>query len=295
MRAAAILDIPFLTLDLEKEYKEGVVDHMTREYRAGRTPNPDVMCNKEIKFGHFLKFALQNGADFVATGHYTQNKNGKLLEGTDKNKDQSYFLWTLTPEQLQHILFPIGHLQKAEVRKLAQKFKLPQATKKDSQGLCFLGQIDMKEFLKEFVGAEKGDVLNARGEKIGEHEGALLYTIGERHGFSVENKSTDNEPMYVTTKDIKNNTITVGNKHLERSSDRAAEEVKLIDTNWTSREEPHLSQTYSCRIRYRGEKIPCQIRKNKAVLSEPRIDISAGQSLVLYDNEICLGGGIIGA
>src|SRR3989344_3453407 len=179
MRAAAVLDIPFITLDLEKEYKRDVVDYMIREYKLGRTPNPDVMCNKEIKFGAFLKFALAEGADFVATGHYAQkvvsskqsvvrkekdsktlmlNADYLLLEGADPDKDQSYFLWTLTQNQLKHILFPVGHLQKEAVRKLDEKFNLPQATRKDSQGLCFLGKIDMKEFLKEHIKTKKGKV-----------------------------------------------------------------------------------------------------------------------------------------
>lgn len=307
MRVAAVLDIPFITLDLEKEYKKEVVDYMIREYRAGRTPNPDVMCNKEIKFGHFLKWALKRGADFVATGHYARNElmstDYELWEGTDKNKDQSYFLWTLTQNQLKHILFPIGHLQKAEVRKLAKKFGLPQAEKKDSQGVCFLGQIDMKEFLKEFVGTKEGKVLNEKGEVIGKHEGAILYTTGERHGFAVTNKNDKNEPLYVIAKDIKKNTITVASKphpHSPSPKGRGLEgEAKLININFISK---IPDKNLLCRIRYRGEKIPCKIEKNKVTLNKPCADIASGQSLVLYNarpngssgrGEICLGGGII--
>lgn len=329
MRVCAILDIPFITLDLEKEYKKEVVDYMIAEYKAGRTPNPDVMCNKEIKFGHFLKFALDNGADFVATGHYArilrttltkkaslkkssdlllsvgqtffENFFCQLLEGADLNKDQSYFLWTLTQDQLKHILFPIGHLQKEEVRKLAKKFGLPQAIRKDSQGVCFLGKIDMKDFLKEYIGAKKGEVLNEKGEKIGEHDGAILYTMGERHGFKVNNKNTNSEPLFVISKNIKNNTITVApHAHFKRSLKMYMKEIVLKDVNFID----HIpNKKISCRLRYRQQKIPCKITPHssnlqesslyKVVFERSQLDISPGQSLVFYDNEICLGGGII--
>lgn len=324
MRAAAVLDIPFITLDLEKEYKKEVVDYMIREYKEGKTPNPDVMCNKQIKFGHFLKFALENGADFVATGHYARtvpkspilnpSPKGKdfgtlpfgegrvgLLEGSDKNKDQSYFLWTLTQDQLKNILFPIGHLRKSEVRKLARKFGLPQETRKDSQGVCFLGQIDMKEFLKEFVGAKPGKVLNEKGEVVGEHEGALLYTIGERHGFVVANKSTHNDPLYVVAKDVAQNTVIVAPKitpHLSQQQGSSLS-VLLQDMNWISGKAPDPSKKYSCRLRYRQEKMGCRVEDNKIIFDMPQFGVSAGQSLVLYlpaqsgDREVCLGGGVI--
>ena len=184
MRVCAHLDIPFITLDLREEYKKGVVDYMFHEYSIGNIPNPDVMCNREVKFGAFWKWAKENGADYIATGHYAQNINNKLLEGLDKNKDQSYFLWTLEMYELGHILFPIGHLQKPELRKLAEKAKIPVYDKKDSQGVCFLGQIDMKEFLKQNIETHKGDVLDIDGNIIGEHDGAVLYALGERHGFT---------------------------------------------------------------------------------------------------------------
>lgn len=301
MRAAAVLDIPFITLDLEKEYKEGVVDYMISEYKKGRTPNPDVMCNKEIKFGHFLKFALSHGADYIATGHYAELSKYKkgsevLSEAKDKSKDQSYFLWTLTPDQIKHTLFPVGDLQKDEVRKLAKKFGLPQATRKDSQGLCFLGQVDMKEFLTNYLKPKKGDVLNEDGEIIGEHDGAVLFTLGERHGFRVWNKVTESKPLYVVAKDITKNTITVtGNtKHLERSFQMFSGKVELISTNLTS--EILANENIECRFRYRQEKINCKlVRSGKKVVvefDEPQL-IAPGQSLVLYDGEICLGGGII--
>jgi tRNA-specific 2-thiouridylase len=317
MRAAAVLDIPFITLDLEKEYKKEVVDYMIREYSEGKTPNPDVMCNKAIKFGYFLKFALGKGANFVATGHYARTLpfgEGRvgLGESLDKNKDQSYFLWTLTQDQLKHVLFPVGSLWKEEVRKLAQKFDLPQATRKDSQGLCFLGKIDMKEFLSEYIPHKTGSVLNENGEIIGEHDGAVLYTIGERHGFRITKKGTEDTPMYVINKNMKDNTIVVASKIafsqkksvLKKVWPRATEEtrglfekhfysgVTLKETNWINGE-PSKSKKYSARIRYRQTKVPCQVLGGRVVFEKSDLDISPGQSLVLYDGEICLGGGII--
>ena len=317
MRVAAILDIPFITLDLEKEYKKEVVDYMVAEYKIGRTPNPDVMCNKEIKFGHFLKFALKNGADFVATGHYAQRNelrsmNYELCEGKDKNKDQSYFLWTLTQSQLKHILFPIGHLQKLEVRRLAEKFGLPQATRKDSQGLCFLGKVDMKEFLSRYIIPKRGDVLNGstssprvkKGEVIGYHNGALFFTIGERHGFIITKKSDREVPLYVVAKDIEKNTLTVAPKNSKNQQESSVEKVWL---SLQERPEDFLKRIFpagsgsdkklSCRIRYRQEKIKCKIGKEKegikVIFDRPQMGVSAGQSLVLYNGEVCLGGGII--
>ena len=216
MRVAAQLDIPFMTFDLEKEYKESIVDYMVAEYKAGRTPNPDVMCNKTIKFGAFLEKAKEMGADFVATGHYAQNveKDGEqyLLKGNDNEKDQSYFLWTLTQAQLKYILFPIGEHKKSEVRKLAEKFDLITATKKDSQGLCFIGKLDMKDFLKEFIEEKRGDVLNTDGAVIGYHDGAVYYTLGQRRGFIITQKTPEDIPYYVVAKDIEQNTITVSHK-----------------------------------------------------------------------------------
>ena len=298
MRVAAVLNIPFITLDLEKEYKKEVVDYMIAEYKKGRTPNPDVMCNKEIKFGHFLRFALKNGADFVATGHYARNElrgvNYELWEGKDKNKDQSYFLWTLTQNQLRHILFPIGYLQKSEVRKLAEKFGLPQAARKDSQGLCFLGKVDMKEFLSRYIPQKRGDVLLEKNEIIGHHNGTLFFTIGERHGFTITKKSDKETPLYVVAKNISKNTITVAPIQTERSSQLYIKEVELKDLNIINEIK---NKKLSCRIRYRQEKAGCRAEKDgkkiKIYFDKPQIGVSPGQSLVLYDNEICLGGGII--
>ena len=316
MRVASLLDIPFITLDLSKEYKEEVVDYMVAEYKAGRTPNPDVMCNKAIKFGAFYKRAMEAGADFVATGHYSRIgvipaeagilesvPRYELLAGTDKNKDQTYFLWTLKPDQLAHTLFPIGHLEKPEVRKLATKFGLPNQAKKDSQGLCFIGKLDVKDFLREFIKEQPGKVLDERGEVIGEHYGVLLYTLGERHGFNVFKKTPNDEPLYIVAKDLKANTITVADEG--SSSLSAKNEVEISDVNWASGE-PIPSKQYRARVRYRQPLENCQLKKIKTsdvynqgngnkfmVTFDNPQTASPGQSVVVYDGEVCLGGGVI--
>jgi tRNA-specific 2-thiouridylase len=301
MRVAAHLDIPFVTLDAEEEYKKDVADYMIEEYKRGRTPNPDVMCNKYVKFGAFLKYALAEGADFVATGHYamnheTRNMNQttyRLLAGTDTNKDQSYFLWTLTQEQLAYILFPVGHLPKPEVRKLAKKFGLPTAEKKDSQGVCFLGPLDMGEFLKHYSEPKRGDVLNERGDVIGFHEGAILYTLGERHGFTITKKGTEDTPYFVVKKDMRENTITVAHKSDGTLKGKGEQTLLLENINWIAEIAPEKDKIYSARVRYRGELLPCKIKGETVEFLEPQEPAAPGQSVVVYDAEECLGGGII--
>ena len=304
MRVCAILDIPFETLDLEDVYRASVVDYLVKEYEAGRTPNPDVMCNKEVKFGAFLSWAKQKGADFVATGHYAQNRLNtetglyELHCSVDAEKDQSYFLWTLTQQELKHILFPVGHLRKERVRSLAHSFGLPTAAKKDSQGLCFLGKLDMKAFLKHFLHTEPGDVLTVEGKRIGTHEGALLYTLGQRHGFTLRG-SHDQRPHYVVDKDLKRNTITVSTKEVaERSA--SSESVTLEHVNWVSGK-PQEGK-HSARVRYRQPLLPCNIDADKNGNTEIRFLGNAplaplGQSLVIYETRkkeiLCRGGGII--
>lgn len=304
MRVAAHLDIPFVTLDLEKEYKKHVADYMIREYKAGRTPNPDVMCNKHVKFGVFLKYAIANGADFVATGHYARTgmrnlefgirntTTYELLEGADKNKDQSYFLWTLTEDQLARILFPVGDLLKPEVRKLAKKFGLPTSEKKDSQGVCFLGMLDMTEFLKNFVNAKTGKVLNEAGEAIGTHEGAVFHTLGSRHGFTITKQDPNEKPYFVIAKDLKKNTLTVAHKEKGTLKGKGEKILALENVNWISGE-PSPKKTYGARVRYRAEPVPCKIKGETIEFSEKQEPLAAGQSVVIYDGETCLGGGVI--
>ena len=296
MRAAAHLGIPFVTLDLEYEYKKGVIDYMIAEYAAGRTPNPDVMCNREVKFGAFWDWAKKNGADYIATGHYEINTDNKLFAGTDTNKDQSYFLWTLNKDDLAHVLFPVGNMTKPEVRKLAKKFKLPNADKKDSQGLCFIGKVDLKDFLQHYIKTEQGNVLDENGSVIGTHPGALLFTIGERHGFTVTKKTPDDERYFVISKDVKVNTITVSNKK-EDVLPNSIKRVQLRGVSWVSKV-PKVGEKLLARSRYRetlSEVKVISVEKALAIVefSEPQDTITSGQSLVIYDGQECLGGGFI--
>ncbi|MFA7315556.1 MAG: tRNA 2-thiouridine(34) synthase MnmA [Candidatus Paceibacterota bacterium] len=310
MRVCAHLGIPFLECDAEEAYKKGVAEYMIEEYKKGRTPNPDVMCNREVKFGVFWQFAKAHGADFIATGHYARNNYellitnyepaspaGRLKKGKDAGKDQSYFLWTLTQEDLVHILFPVGHLEKSEVRKLAEKYKLPTATKKDSQGVCFLGPLDMKDFLSHYIEQKKGDVLNVDGEVIGEHEGAVFFTLGERHGFTITKKSPTDTPYYVVAKDIEKNTITVSNNSLSTSGVGNTKSIfALINTNWISGT-PEQGKKYTAQIRYHGAQLPCGIEvreSNQAtIIFDSSILVSSGQSIVVYDGDVCMGGGVV--
>ncbi len=300
MRVCAHLGIPFLECDAENEYKKGVADYMIEEYKKGNTPNPDVMCNREVKFGVFWNFAKERGADYIATGHYAINnyelkiKNFELNKGKDESKDQSYFLLTLTQNDLIHILFPIGHLEKKEVRKMAKKFCIPVATKKDSQGVCFLGPLDMKDFLSHYIETKIGNVLNSNGEVIGSHSGAVFFTLGERHGFNLNKLAKSDKPLYVISKDVENNTITVSDDILNNNTKLI--QYNLINTNWITFI-PLENKIYDAQIRYHGELIKCKIdilENNKALINfDKAILVSKGQSVVLYDNDVCLGGGVV--
>ena len=308
MRVAAHIGIPFITLDLEKEYKKGVIDYMLVEYSSGRTPNPDVMCNREVKFGAFWKWAKEHGADFIATGHYARvstikgsNKNESglaLFAGIDSNKDQSYFLWTLNQGDLRHVLFPVGHLVKPEVRKLAKRFKLPNAIKKDSQGLCFIGKVDLKGFLAHYIKTKEGKLLNEKGMVIGNHPGALFFTLGERHGFTITTKSPNDEAYYVIAKDMKDNTVTVSNKRNDLSTNSVTGlKINISNTNWC-KDTPRVGQMVSVRTRYRQPLIKAKIisvNDNNATfeIKNTTDPITPGQSLVAYDRGECLGGGVI--
>ncbi len=318
MRVAAHLDIPFVTLDLEKEYKKNVVDYMINEYKSGRTPNPDVMCNKSVKFGAFYDWAMKNGADFIATGHYARiskqssdarksDASGlacRLFKAVDPSKDQSYFLYTLKQEQLQHILFPIGHLKKTEVRKLAKKSKLPTADKKDSQGLCFIGKVDVKDFLSHYVEAKSGNILNENGEIIGIHPGALFFTIGERHGFTITRKTPDDLPYYIVDKDVERNTLTVSRKDLGNRLAHTEKVARIDKVNWIEGVVPNqfgaVDSAFSLQAQSRYHQTMQKIRISNLTISgmtiefeQPQEVITPGQSLVIYDGEVCLGGGII--
>jgi tRNA-uridine 2-sulfurtransferase len=296
MRVAAHLKIPFLTFDAAEAYRTKVGEYFVSEYLAGRTPNPDVMCNQFVKFGVFLDFALQNGADYVSTGHYaTVDRSGsavKLLRGIDNNKDQSYFLWALSDDVISKVLLPIGVSTKAEIREEAKLAGLPTATKKDSQGVCFLGQIDIKEFISHFTKLEPGEVVNQAGDVVGSHQGALVYTIGQRHGFTISEKITDLKPYYVVHKDLNTNTLIVD--HLPPLTTRKSE-IALENVNWINKPEKKL---YTAQFRYRQTPINIELGNinSESVVVIPQTDFSApdsGQSCVIYDGEICMGGGII--
>lgn len=291
MRVAAKLGIPFKTLNLEDEYKRGVVDYMISEYKKGRTPNPDVMCNKFVKFGKFYDWALAEGADFVATGHYAETDGKKLLKSKDEDKDQTYFLWKLTTDKLSHILFPVGGMEKGGVREIARTKNIPVAEKKDSQGVCFIGKMDMKEFLGHFVESSSGDVLDVDGNVIGQHDGALFYTIGQRRGFDVVKKTPDAGAYFIVSKNMEANTITVLSEKEKNEKEERVGEVSIEDVNWISG--TPADGEYECRFRHRQPLIKCELKGDKVMFEEPQASVNPGQSLVLYSGEVCLGGGII--
>ncbi len=317
MRVCAKLGIPFITVDAEKEYKREVVDYMLREYKAGRTPNPDVMCNKSVKFGVFLKKALEMGADCIATGHYVRLRRSSqpsalssqppkifsLLQAKDKNKDQSYFLWALTQEQLKHCMFPIGNLLKATVKKIAREEGLHTAGKAESMGVCFIGEFNMMDFLKRYIKPKKGKVVTPDGKVVGEHEGAVFYTLGQRHGFG----GGGGIPYYIVAKDVKKNLLIVADK--AREEEFSKKEIEIENANWISGVPP-LSDVrrptkyyYGARIRYRQPPQPCRIENlklktensenYKVIFRTPQRAATPGQSLVLYKGQTMLGGGII--
>jgi len=303
IRVAAHLGIRLLSWDFEREYKEKVADYMISEYKKGRTPNPDVMCNKEIKFGAFFRRAIKEGADFVATGHYAEvNRNKKtglyeMFASVDETKDQSYFLWTLGQKELSKTLFPVGKFKKSAVRKLAEKFELPTATKKDSQGLCFVGKLEMKDFLSHFIKEKRGAVLNENGEKIGTHRGAWFYTLGERHGFTITKKETNDAPYYIVAKDVIKNTLAVAHAVSQKPLECATNEIILHDTNFCTEIKPNTNKKYSVCVRYHGEPHDCEItqlsgKKLSLRLKKPVV-VALGQSAVIYDGLLCVGGGVV--
>ena len=304
MRICAALDIPFHFLDASEEYKQGVADYMISEYKLGRTPNPDVLCNKIIKFGAMWKYAKEHGADFIATGHYVRNDllaDPELVEGQkshyimkkalDPAKDQSYFLWMIEKDLLSQIKFPIGDLQKKEVRAIAEKAGLFTAVKKDSQGICFLGEIDMKDFLRHYIDEKPGVVLNQEGNIVGEHDGVWFYTLGERHGFRITEKDTNRTPYYIVGKDVDNNTITVARTVNNTVKTNGRVTVKLRDANWFI--DPEQGTQYTAQIRYHGTLLNAEMKDSNTVLLECHEVIPLGQSLLLYKDEIVIGGGVL--
>jgi tRNA-specific 2-thiouridylase len=298
MRVCAALGIPFREIDLSEEYKTEVVERMVADYARGITPNPDILCNRHIKFGSFARWAKESGAEAIATGHYARKcETGghfELLRARDSAKDQSYFLYRLGQLELARALFPIGGLLKSEVRALASKFRLPVAKKPDSQGLCFVGEVSMSEFLKRFIPVVPGPI-ECNGKIIGEHEGAALYTIGQRHGFALS-KDAGAGPFYVTSVDVAQNVVNVS----LRREDATRTTAGLSDTHWIYRE-PGLPITVQAQARYHETPVNATISKGSttSAFEHPHI-ASPGQSLVFYrkneregEGDVCLGGGVI--
>ena len=298
VRVCEHLGIPFLECDMEAEYKDNVFDYMIESYRAGVTPNPDVFCNKYVKFGGFLKWSLARGADYVATGHYAQHlrsESHQLGMGKDTNKDQTYFLYQLIQEQLAHALFPIGHLEKEEVRELARKHGLFTADKKDSQGVCFVGPVDMQHFLRGYIDETPGDVLSEDGIVIGSHQGSQFLTIGQRKGFEIHPayRTPNMQKMFIVAKDFGNNTITVSpNSQVHDPKQVMIRNVSFINTPL------QVGERVQTRIRHRGalhEAVVIDIKEDCYVFAftDSHRGVASGQSLVLYRDSICLGGGIV--
>jgi tRNA-uridine 2-sulfurtransferase len=293
MRVCAALDIPFQMIDLSDVYMQKVISYLIEAYDAGKTPNPDVMCNNSVKFGAFYDWAIDHGAEYVATGHYARvNESGELHKAVDAAKDQSYFLWNVPKDRLKKTLFPIGAYKKPQVRDMAHEFGLPTATKADSQGLCFIGDVDLKSFLQKHLNTKPGDVLDVSGTCIGSHRGAALYTNGERHGFSITTRGTHTLPHYIVGRDLQKNTITVST---DPAQDVTHMRIKLDTMNWFT--DIHPAQVDAV-FRYHGQSYNASleiISDTSCVLTldTPLANISEGQSAVLYIGDQCICGGVI--
>lgn len=301
-RVCEQIDIPYYTVNFEKEYYDKVFAYFLEEYKRGRTPNPDVMCNREIKFGEFLNKALDLGADYVATGHYArviaEDGTYKLLRGVDSNKDQTYFLNALNQSQLSKAMFPIGHLPKPEVRRIAEEAGLYTAKKKDSTGVCFIGERNFREFLSQYLPAKSGDMVDiVTGEVKGRHDGLMYYTLGQRQGLGIGG-SGNGEPWFVAEKDLDLNILYVvqGDTHPSLySTGLIASEI-----NWIAGADKLSAETFKCtaKFRYRQPDQGVTVSKREdgtlyVQFDQPQKAITPGQAVVFYDGEVCLGGGII--
>lgn len=295
MRVAARLNIPFYTLDASDEYKKNVIEYLISEYSIGRTPNPDIFCNRDIKFGVFARDAFARGADYIATGHYAQlnhhDNDITFLRSVDEKKDQSYFLWAVSKDVFSNTLFPVGKYEKSYVRELAKKFNIPVAQKRDSQGICFLGPISVEEFLRLEFGINVGRAVDMNGKEIGTHDGAVLYTIGER--ITLHNSVSG--PWYVVAKHFDKNELVVSHENTAPVARNATGTVFALEqTNWFA--DPLLAQ--SAQYRYHGPLVSGAMKmKNEEYLFVPneplKEAIADGQSLVLYNGAQCIGGGIL--
>ncbi|RXE87870.1 MULTISPECIES: tRNA 2-thiouridine(34) synthase MnmA [Pseudoalteromonas] len=296
------LGIELHTVNFAAEYWDNVFEHFLEEYKAGRTPNPDIMCNKEIKFKAFLQFAAEAlGADYIATGHYVRRaeRDGKfvMLRGDDENKDQSYFLYTLSHEHIAQTLFPVGEIEKPEVRKIAEEQGLITHDKKDSTGICFIGERKFKDFLAKFLPAQPGVIEDCEGNHVGEHEGLMYHTLGQRKGLLIGgSKEGNGEPWYVVDKDIERNVLVVGQgKNHPRLFSNGLNANQL---HWVDRVGPQGTTRCTVKTRYRQTDIPCTLLVGqdgmaRVLFDEPQKAVTPGQSAVFYANDVCLGGGII--
>lgn len=300
-RVAVQLGIDFKMYDFETEYRQKVVDYMIDEYKAGRTPNPDVMCNQEVKFKLFLEAALEDGADMIATGHYARTEAGRLLVAANKAKDQTYFLYRVTDRALEKSLMPIGEFAtKDDVRAMAKKLGLVTAEKKDSQGICFVGKVGIREFLSQYVTTEPGAIKEQNGVTIGEHDGAIFYTIGQRHGLQVGGGL----PYYVIGKDMAKNEVYVTTKLDDENLWK--QDLHLTDVHWIN-DQPDMGRSYQVRTRYRAPLVEGTLEigptgEGSAVYNVPTLHIALadkiraitpGQSAVIYDGDRVVGGGIV--
>ncbi len=295
------LGIRLHTVNFSQEYWDNVFTHFLEEYKAGRTPNPDILCNKEIKFKAFLHHARELGADFIATGHYARKReiNGKaqLLKGLDPNKDQSYFLYTLNQQQLMPTLFPVGELPKTEVRKIAEEIGLKNAKKKDSTGICFIGERHFKNFLKQYLPAKPGVMQTPEGKQVGKHDGLMYYTLGQRQGLGIGGqKNAVEAPWFVLDKDLENNILIVGQGHDHPLL--LSNQLTATQLHWVSGEPPVTPFTCKAKTRYRQADQDCtivSIEHDQALVEfpKPQWAVTPGQSVVFYHDEICLGGGVI--
>lgn len=297
-QVADTIGIKLHSVNFSAEYWDFVFEHFLAEYRAGRTPNPDIMCNKEIKFKAFLDYAKHLGASFIATGHYARRDtaDGKhyLLKGLDANKDQSYFLHALGQNALAHALFPLGEIDKKEVRELAKSLDFTNHEKKDSTGICFIGERKFKDFLLNYIPAQKGDIITEEGEVIGRHDGLMFHTLGQRKGLGIGGLAeADEAPWYVIEKRLDSNELVVGQGHNHPLLFRS--ELHAEQCHWIN----PVPAEFSCaaKIRYRQADVACHVTQteNKAVVTfeDPQRAVTPGQSVVFYDGDICLGGGII--
>jgi tRNA-specific 2-thiouridylase len=286
-RVAVKLGIEFKVYDFEREYRYKVVEYMIDEYKLGRTPNPDIMCNQEVKFKLFLEAAIGDGADMIATGHYARTENGKLLKAIDSNKDQTYFLYRVTEDALRKTLFPLGEFTKPDVRKMALERNLVTAAKKESMGICFVGQIGIREFLSQYVSTTPGEIVDKdSGRAVGHHDGALFYTLGQRHGLDVGGGL----PYYVVGKNIDKNIVYVSRNINDENMWR--DEVQLSGIHWIG-ETPLRSDSIQARIRHRSGLVNATINGEVLKLQDAQRAITPGQSVVLYKDGVCLGGGIV--